>query len=196
MEKTNIEPLEELKQQFTILTDRLDSQSINNERLLQIVIRTRMTWVNKYIYVKLFILFPCIIALYHFFYQTHKVSLPFYLSTAGMAILEIFIDIIINRVGRKGWLHQDLLTSRQILVRMNRNRSIQMVSSILILSLWASFFGLECIKYGLIDNSQPVIIATIIGGGTIIGLSLGALIYRKMQRTNDKLIQEIDKLVE
>lgn len=42
--------MEELKQQFAILTDKLESQEINNERLLRTVMKTKMKSINKYYY--------------------------------------------------------------------------------------------------------------------------------------------------
>lgn len=42
MEKNTMDHMEELKQQFAILTGKLESQEINNERLLRTVMKTKM----------------------------------------------------------------------------------------------------------------------------------------------------------
>lgn len=42
MEKNTMDHMEELKQQFAILTDKLKSQEINNERLFRTVMKTKM----------------------------------------------------------------------------------------------------------------------------------------------------------
>ena len=55
MEKNTMDHMEELKQQFAILTDKLESQEINNERLLRTVMKTKMKSINKYYYWALFL---------------------------------------------------------------------------------------------------------------------------------------------
>lgn len=61
MEKNTMDHMEELKQQFAILTDKLESQEINNERLLRTVMKTKMKSINKYYYWALFLGLPVIV---------------------------------------------------------------------------------------------------------------------------------------
>ena len=42
MEKNNINDMDELRQQFAILTEKIKSQQINNERLLRTVMQNKM----------------------------------------------------------------------------------------------------------------------------------------------------------
>lgn len=77
MEKNNINDMDELRQQFAILTEKIKSQQINNERLLRTVMQNKMKWIDKYIYIKLFLLMPLLALMFLYFYQTGKVSLYF-----------------------------------------------------------------------------------------------------------------------
>lgn len=49
------------KQQFAILTDKLEAQEINNERLFRTVMKTKMKSINTYYYWVLFLGLPVIV---------------------------------------------------------------------------------------------------------------------------------------
>ena len=87
MEKNTMDHMEELKQQFAILTDKLESQEINNERLLRTVMKTKMKSINKYYYWLFFLGLPIIILCFQTFYCKGQVSLLFYVSTVLLAVL-------------------------------------------------------------------------------------------------------------
>ena len=72
MEKNTIDHMEELKQQFAILTDKLESQEINNERLLRTVMKTKMKSINKYYYWLFFLGLPIIILCFQTFTAKDK----------------------------------------------------------------------------------------------------------------------------
>lgn len=196
MEKNNINDMDELRQQFAILTEKIKSQQINNERLLRTVMQDKMKWIDKYIYIKLFLLMPLLALMFLYFYQTGKVSLYFYITTMLLVAVEIGFDFFINKVLGKGWLKHDLLTSRQIFVKMKKNRINQMVVGIPICIVWASIFLFEFLNYDLSDRAYAIIMGTGIGIGCLVGSGIAFLIFRKMQRINDEIIQEIDNLKE
>lgn len=194
MEKNNINDMDELKQQFALLTDKIKFQQINNERLLRTVMKNKMKWIDKYIYIKLFLLMPLLAIIFLYYYQTGKVSLSFYIITMLLVATELCFDFFINKVLGKGWLKQDLLTSRQIFVKMKKNRLNQLLVEIPICIVWASVFLLEFLSYNFSDKVYAIIIGTSIAIGCVVGLVIALLIFRKMQHINDELIQEIDNL--
>lgn len=190
MEKNTMDHMEELKQQFAILTDKLESQEINNERLLRTVMKTKMKSINKYYYWALFLGLPVIVFCFQSFYNEGQVSLLFYVSTVLIAALDIIGGMVINKMGNHQWQEADLLTARQTLVKMKqRRKKVEMVSIPLVI-IWLSFFVLEVFS----SSANALMLSTLAVMGGLVGLGMGLLAYRKMQRTNDELIQEIDQL--
>lgn len=192
MEKNTMDHMEELKQQFAILTDKLESQEINNERLLRTVMKTKMKSINKYYYWVLFLGLPVIVFCFQSFYNEGRISLLFYVSTLLLAVLDTMGGIIINKIGNNQWQEADLLTARQTLVQMMQRRKKVELVSIPFAIIWLSVFSLEVFRSSTDEMMIYVVITGLMGG--LIGMGIGLLAYRKMQRTNDELIREIDQL--
>ena len=190
MEKNTMDHMEELKQQFAILTDKLESQEINNERLLRTVMKTKMKSINKYYYWALFLGLPVIVFCFQSFYNKGQVSLLFYVSTVLIAALDIIAGMVINKTGNNQWHDADLLTARQTLVQMKQKRKKVEIISIPLVMIWLSFFVLEVFR----STTDALMLSTLAVIGGMAGWGMGLLAYRKMQRTNDELIQEIDQL--
>lgn len=190
MEKNTIDHMEELKQQFAILTDKLESQEINNERLLRTVMKTKMKSINKYYYWLFFLGLPIIILCFQTFYCKGQVSLLFYVSTVLLAVLDTICGMVINKMGNNQWQEADLLTARQTLVQMKQRRKKGEIISIPLAIIWLSFFVLEVFR----SSANAFMLSTFAVIGGLLGLGIGLLAYRKMQRTNDELIREIDQL--
>ena len=190
MEKNTIDHMEELKQQFAILTDKLESQEINNERLLRTVMKPKMKSINKYYYWLFFLGLPIIILCFQTFYCKGQVSLLFYVSTVLLAVLDTICGMVINKMGNNQWQEADLLTARQTLVQMKQRRKKGEIISIPLVIIWLSFFVLEVFR----SSANAFMLSTFAVIGGLLGLGIGLLAYRKMQRTNDELIREIDQL--
>ena len=190
MEKNTMDHMEELKQQFAILTDKLAYQEINNERLFRTVMKTKMKSINKYYYWLFFLGLPIIILCFQTFYSKGQVSLLFYVSTVLLAVLDTICGMVINKMGNNQWQEADLLTARQTLVQMKQRRKKGEIISIPLVIIWLSFFVLEVFR----SSANAFMLSTFAVIGGLLGLGIGLLAYRKMQRTNDELIQEIDQL--
>ena len=190
MEKNTMDHMEELKQQFAILTGKLESQEINNERLLRTVMKTKMKSINKYYYWLFFLGLPIIILCFQTFYCKGQVSLLFYVSTVLLAVLDTICGMVINKMGNNQWQEADLLTARQTLVQMKQRRKKGEIISIPLVIIWLSFFVLEVFR----SSANAFMLSTFAVIGGLLGLGIGLLAYRKMQRTNDELIREIDQL--
>lgn len=188
--------MDELKQQFALLTQRLESQPINNDKLLKTVIGNRMKWIAKYVYLKIVLFFPLTALLYYFFYQRGMISLTFLVLTLLLFVLELYFDTVINHIRGKGWLEKDLLTSRQLLVKMKQRRTQLILAEIPISIVWVLAFFFEIISYQPDNPAYAVAMGIGIGIGALAGAVIAYLVFKKMQRTNDELLREIDRLKE
>lgn len=194
MEKNTIDHMEELKQQFAILTDKLEAQEINNERLFRTVMKTKMNKISNILYWRFVLVLSVVIWCFLYFYQTGQVSLFFFVFTVVIVILDFFLDWLINTYKNRKWQEYKLLETRRYLLQMKKKRNTQLFFSIPVLAVWGIFFVLELIHYDLSNKLYAVALIVILAIGMLIGLGIELNIYKKMQRTNDELIQEIDQL--
>lgn len=186
----NMDSLGLLKQDFQLLNRKLQTQQINNEKLIRKVLKSKMKWIDKYLYGQLFLLVPLGALVWLAIFRMGLVSLAFAVVSILIITASSLINIRINKVKGKGWQKEDLLSSRKILLRMKQARSKEILYSIPVSCLWLSWMGYEIYLHDRIGSSM--IFASCILGG-ILGFCVGYAVYRKMQRTNDELIDEIDR---
>lgn len=184
------ENMDDLKKQFEILTNKINSQKIINEQLLRTVMKSHMSWINKYIYAEAYLAIPLIAILFIAGYALGYVSLAFAIFTIVFCMADVYADFKINKVIGKDWIEKDLLESRLTLVKMKKARAIQMFISVPAMLVWGSVAFLE------IMSNRNIYIAIGAAVGLAIGLVVGFIIYRKMQQTNEKMIRQIDSFVE
>lgn len=184
------ENMDDLKKQFEILTNKINSQKIINEQLLRTVMKSHMSWINKYIYAEAYLAIPLIAILFIAGYAFGYVSLAFAIFTIVFCMADVYADFKINKVIGKDWIEKDLLESRLTLVKMKKARAIQMFISVPAMLVWGSVAFLE------IMSNRNIYIAIGAAVGLAIGLVVGFIIYRKMQQTNEKMIRQIDSFVE
>lgn len=184
------ENMEDLRKQFEILTSKVNSQKIINEKLLRTVMKSNMSWINRYIYAEAYLAIPLVAILFLTGYAFGYVSLAFAIITIVFCMADVYADFKINKVIGKGWIEKDLLESRLTLVKMKKARATQMLISVPALLVWGSIAFLETM------SNRNIYIAIGVAVGLAIGLVVGFMIYRKMQQTNEEMIRQIDSFVE
>lgn len=183
-----IDSMEELKQEFQLLTRKIESQQIHNERLIHTVMKSKMKDVHDYLYFQLFVCEPFIVIGFGMMYCKDMLSVYMFLLTILFTLVSVTVDFRINKVIGTNWLQEDLLASRMTLLRMK-----QMRSKSLFYSSWASliWFGFLAYDFYIHLHDIVLIVSSFIGG--VMGYAGSYYMYRKAQRTNDELIDEIDR---
>ena len=187
----NIDFLEELKQDYQLVTKKLESQQINNERLLRTVMKNKMKDIHRYSYLQLLVVLPIVLYLYLNLYFNNYISLPLVLVAFVFCVADIIVDFRINKVMEKDWLKEDFLASRLMLLKMKQLRTKHILYVIPTLLVYLLFFS-----YDLYIHQPPELPVWLIGGafiGAIVGLGIVYAGHRKEQRINDELIEEINR---
>lgn len=190
---TDNNSLEGLRQVFLLLDQKLGSQEINNERLIRTVMKSKMKWINQDAYFQWFLLVPFISLCCFFLYRAGIVSLPLSLITVFLMLGFSSVDIYINKVMGKEWMEEDLLTSRATLLKMRQTRYKVELVFIPVSIVWIAAIYFDFYFY--LQDQLPLFYSLLIGGVVegIIDRILSYSIYKKMQSTNDELINEIDR---
>ena len=191
--------IEQMRAQLESLRQSLDRQEIVNERLIAKSMKSRMSWLKKYIIMEA-CLIPVIAILWLELKMVLGLSWLNYAFLMVMVVIDVYIDYLINLHGLSDadYSKSTLIATVSKLMVMKRRRTIQMVAAVPIVIVWVLWTGLEAYA-SLATATEPMLRAFIFGAligcaiGGVAGLIFAFYIYRKMQRTNDDVISQINE---
>ena len=186
--------LEDLRQQMAAIKEKVDQQGHLNEELVKEAIQSKMKGVHRTLFklsLVALLCIPCYIAMRY----TYNFSWPFVIVTILMLIGFVLADYLINRLD-VSHMGDDLVATARKLAQMKKNRSLSQKIGIVVTIPWLAWFCYEsfmhrAITYGTADTWGYVITCFVCG---IIGAIIGIRIFRKMQRANDEMIDQINEL--
>ena len=200
MEEMNHNTLEldGLRQQMTLLKEKLDKQEIVNDRLMRQAMSSKMSWIKKYIWFEIAIV-PVLLLLFAAIHTLMQLSWWLYAFLAIGLIVDVVADYRINRIDKNELLSGNLVEACSKLVRMKRLRAIAFGIPMPLLLVWLAWFLYELMHSSQVAASEMVrgmAAGGFVGGivGSVIGLFIGIMLLRKMQRTNDDVINQIRAL--
>lgn len=196
----NIQELEQMRSQLNILKEKLDRQEIINERMLRASMKSKMSWIDKYRWISLFIV-PFVALC--FLPMTIEMNVwGLYGFTILMVAASVIADWFINRMPEHTFLESSMLELSDKLLRMKRYRKIQLFIGMCLIVVWLGWLLYEVYTKGYAAQTDPgmqkyyIGFMIAIGIGAVIGLAIGLYVFFKMQRTNDRILQEIEKMKE
>ena len=185
----NMNELEAMRGQMQLLKQKLETQEIVNDQLIRNAMSGKMSWIRKYIWFELLVLFPvCTLNFVGLKMMSEGLSWGPIIAFLTLLLVEILLDFYVNHVSASDWQSENLLQTADKLVKMKKLRLWQVGLSLpvaIALFVWL-FSGFE----------DKVMYYTVIGGivGGVIGLTIGIAILIKMQSTNDSLISQIREM--
>ena len=192
--------LELLRQQMNVLKEKLDAQEIVNDKIFAKSMRKEMSWIKKYIYVQ-FALIPFVALIWVGVKYILGLSWWNYSFLMLMCVVFVYIDYVVNvkALSNADYHKNNLIETARKLVKMKRQRTIQMIVEILLLILWLiwTFLEVNSAQSTATGLRLSLLQGGIIGGyiGGVIGIIVAFVIFYKMQRTNDRMIEQIDDMM-
>lgn len=198
MEKiNNNNELEIMRSQMALFKKQLEQQEIINRRIMSESMKKKFSWIKKMIIGEI-ILIP--IFLYLAFAAKYYFDLSWW-SVATFVILllcDVWCDYDINMRAIKDsdYSHDNLIDTIEKLVKMKQRRAKQtaiMLTATIVMSIWLLIeIGFHLIAI----NADTGMWLVLYGGGTgaFIGVVVAWWIYRKMQKTNDEMIKQIEEI--
>ena len=190
--------LDELRQQINELKNKVDRQGRLNEELIKKSIQSKMTGIRRNIFWYVLVLLPlCAVIIWNFIYNHY--AWPFIIFTILFFAGSFIADYLINRID-VSHMADDLLETTRKLTTMKSNRRKQMLIGYGLLVIWTPWYLYEIYRVQAVpmgvNLSGPFMISVIIGAiiGGIIGGICGMSFYRKMQRTTDEILDQINDL--
>ena len=196
----NDQQLQQMRQQITELKQQLDRQEIVNERLLRQSMTSKMSWIKRYIWFEV-ISVPLLLIFFAGLHATLGLSWWLFAFLAVMLVVDVAADYRINKVDKNQLLTGNLVEASRRLTLMKKQRAWAFALGILGVIIWIVWFlyELRCAS-GL--QSSDFLNGFAMGGffggviGGVIGLIIAIVIFRKMQRTNDEVLAQIDQLTQ
>ena len=189
---------EEMRQQLDILKNKLDNQTLVNDKLIRQSMLNKMSFMKKYTWVS----FLGLLFIYYAYYEAREIfnlSWWFYGFTVIFMTFSVGFDAYINHVNKEEFLNGDLIAASLQMQRMKKLRKISLLCGISILTIWIPWLCVELYNgLGLANGAknESLFYGMMVGGGVglIIGAVIGISIYFRMQRINSDIIKQIEEL--
>lgn len=189
---------EEMRQQLDILKNKLDNQTLVNDKLIRQSMLNKMSFMKKYTWVSFLVL----LFIYYAYNEVRimfNLSWWFYGATVIFMTFSVCLDAYINRFNKEAFLNGDLIATSLQMQRMKKLRKRSLLYGIFFMTIWVSWFVIELYNDSGAANggeNTSMFYGIIVGGGVglIVGVAIGIWIYLRMQRINSDIIQQIDEL--
>ncbi len=198
----NMTELEQMREQMSIFKSQLDKQQIINEQLVRNTMGNKMSWIKKFIWAEI-ILVPIILIIMASFHASEGLSWWLFAFLAIGLIADTTGDFIINRIPKGQMLSGDLVETSQRLIKMKKQRTSWFIAGSIFLTIWIVWFIIEIVmKLNVIGCNEPshnlvvTIMVTALIIGCLIGFLVAWLIFRKMQKTNNQIIEQINQITQ
>ena len=199
-DNNNNNELEIMRTQLNALKSQLAQQEIVTENLIIDAMKKKMTWIKKYVIFQI-CLIPVLAIIWAAIIPMCGISWWNYAFLLIMCCIDVYADYCINvsSISDDDYLRGNLVTTVKKLLKMKRYRALQMAICIPLIIVWLLWAGIEAynaLPEAKSEFQEAFISGGLIGGviGGICGLIFAFSIYRKMQRTNDEVIAQINDL--
>lgn len=193
----NMQELEDMRSALASLKNKLDKQEIVNDRLLRQSMKSKMSWIKRYLWISL--CFIPIVAVC-FLPMTIMLNLSWWLYGFTVVFVAgcVIADWYVNHMDSREFLTGNLTETALKLRRMKTLRMKNEIVNFVVLVVWLAWMAWEIYSKGQASPAdsmeRSLSMGFLVGGGIggVIGLIIGLSIFFKMQRTNDEIIQQIE----
>lgn len=193
METQNNE-LEVMRQQMAILNKKLEGQEIVNDRLMREAMKHKMSWIKHYVWAEI-IAVPFLIIFFFSMGVTLNLSFGPLIYLSVMLVISAVIDYKVNMMKNREFLNDNLTETAVRLTKMKKHRLVSELAQIPFILVWLVWFLYDMYRHfsgEVWDLSNPELTGGFIGGliGAVAAVPICFFLVRKMQRTNDEVIQQ------
>lgn len=182
-----------LKEEMATLKRSLDKEKIVNDKLMRTVMKQKSSWLNTFVKVE-FILLPILYLMFAGICAFFHVSQWYAVILLVLSLMDVLVDMRTFRISPKVFSTHSMLEVRRLLVKQKKERFIHLCISFPLAIVW-----LILMLNAIANASDPhatdhaINFAGVIGGlmGGVAGGIVVLVIYRKAQKTNDFIIDEI-----
>ena len=194
-----MDEFEIMRRQLASMKQQLDDQQIVNKNLMRKVMSGKASWMNMLVTVELIAL-PFIYLLFVGICHGYGVSQWYSFAFLIFAGIDALFDIRTVRIPGSLFSTLSILDLKKFLVRQKKERFIQTCIGGILCICWGGLFSCAMLASNdtlFPDNNmwEAAKSGGLIGGfiGAVVGGMIIVVLYRKMQRTNDRILDDIDR---
>lgn len=187
----NIE-LEEMREQLSVLKEKLEKESIVNDRMMRTIMKQKVKSIKRYTR------FICILAIFAIPYCTWAFMHQMHMSVWFTAVTDIFLVLAViydyfiqKNIIANELMDDDLIDVKQKMISFKRKQADWLKIGIPFIVVWLGWFAFENMERA---DAKFIIIGGIVGA--IIGSCIGIKNYMKMRRMATEVISQIEELGE
>ena len=198
MEKSNNNnELVIMRSQMASFKKQLEQQEIINGRIMAESMKKKFSWIKRMIIGEI-ILIP--IFLYLAFAAKYNFNMSWWSIDTFIILLlcDVWCDYDINMraIKNSDYSRDNLVNTMEKLLRMKQRRTKQTAIMLIALIGLIIWFSIEISLHLMSINAATGMWGVFYGGvvGGVIGIAVSWWIYRKMQKTNDEMIKQIEEI--
>lgn len=186
-----MDQLDILKEEMAALKRNLDKEQIINDKLMRKVMKQQASWLNTFVKAE-FISIPFIWLIFAAFSAYANISIWYANAFVIIGVLDALFDLRTMRIPPKIFSTYTMLEMRQFLIRQKKERLIHVCVATPLAVIWVLLFGNAAFHR---SSDDPAVYGGIIGGivGLCIAIPIIIILYRKAQKTNDTLLDDISE---
>ena len=191
-QNNNLQELEQLRSQVAEFKNRLEQQEIVSERLLKQAMSGHVSWFKK-LNVWADVVGLCFMPLVALFMREIGSSWAPFITLLVILIGELIFNIWNTRsISSQHLMSNDVMTSRQRLLRFKQREQWQTVIEVPMIVLWLvwQYFDVA----GSTSHNQTEMTVWFISV-LVMGLAIGFYLYYREMRSLSKAIKDIDEFV-
>ncbi len=183
--------LEDMRQQMNILKEKLQKQTIVNERVFRRSMRRSVMGISRrYTFVSVL----CILMIpysYWAFVSMAGMSFYFWLATCALMLICFGYTLYNGRHLNNRLMERDLVDARTKVAQAKKLDSDWLKIGIPLAILWLGYFTYEVYRISEGDDWKYMLGAA--GIGAAVGLAIGLKVHFKIQSDYEQIIDEIDE---
>ena len=190
--------LEEMRRQMAILQEKLDNETIVNERLLRESMKHNYSSINRYLSLESTIFLPILIIAFPIFAIVFHLSWWPVIAVILLSVVDVIFDYKVSHIKDEAFMADDLVPTALRLQRAKRLSALQTMVSLPLIILWFAWFIIDFFQS--IDYQDELLTASAYGGivggciGLVCGLIFAIQLNRKQQKTWQRIIEQIQGL--
>ena len=189
-QNNNLQELEQLRSQVAEFKNRLEQQEIVSERLLKQAMSGHVSWFKK-LNVWADVVGLCFMPLVALFLRERGCSWAPFIVLLIILLGELAFNIWNTRsIGSQHLMSNDVMTSRQRLLRFKQRERWQTVIEVPMIVLWLVWVYFDVA--GRTSQNHTDLAVWLISV-LVIGLAIGFYIYYREMRSLNKAIKDIDE---
>ena len=191
-QNNNLQELEQLRSQVAEFKNRLEQQEIVSEKLLKQAMSGHVSWFKK-LNVWADVVGLCFMPLVALFLREIGCSWAPIITLLVILIGELIFNIWNTRsISSQQLMSNDVMTSRQRLLRFKQRERWQTVIEVPIMVLWVVWVYFDSTAY---TSQNHIDRAVWFFSVVVIGLAIGFYLYYREMRSLNKAIKDIDEFV-